>query len=96
MSDSINTNVRDFGIKLVIVDNGFAYIGRTVLEGGYYIISSAANVRKAGTTRGFGQIAFDGPTKETELDRCPPVLVPAGRVCHLMEVAEDKWTKVLA
>lgn len=83
------------GIKIVIVDNGFIYIGEVVQDGGYYVITRCANVRKSGTERGLGQIAFDGPTKETVLDYSPNVLVPVARVCHFMEVAEDKWKKHL-
>ena len=89
------SEVKSLGIKIAVVDNGFIYIGEVLVDGVYYIITRCANVRKSGTERGLGQIAFDGPTKETTLDHSPNVLVPVGRMCHLMDVAEDKWEKHL-
>lgn len=84
-----------FGLNLVVVDNGFVYVGNVVLEEGYYIVVNCANVQKAGTERGFGQIAFDGPTSSTVLDYSPHILVPANRVCHLMKCVDDKWKKYI-
>lgn len=88
---SIIHTTQNMGVKIVIVDNGFIYIGEVISDDGYYIITRCANVRKSGTERGLGQIAFEGPTKDTVLDHSPNVVVPKGRVCHFMEVAEDKW-----
>ena len=88
-------NTKNLGIKIAVADNGFIYIGDVVVDDVYYIITRCANVRKSGTERGLGQIAFDGPTKETVLDYSPNVLVPIGRMCHLMDVAEDKWNNHL-
>jgi hypothetical protein len=84
---------REFGLQLAVCDNGFVYVGNVHHEDGYYVITNCANVRKAGTERGFGQIAFDGPTNETALDYCPHVLVPEGRMCHLMKCVDEKWVK---
>lgn len=86
---------KSLGIKIAVVDNGFIYVGEVLVDDVYYIITRCANVRKSGTERGLGQIAFDGPTTDTVLDYSPHVLVPVGRMCHLMEVAEDKWVSHL-
>ena len=83
--------MREFGLQVVIVDNGFVYVGMVAFEEGYYLVTVASNVRKAGTSKGFGQIAFEGPNRDTVLDACPPVLVPAGRLCHLMECSGEGW-----
>ena len=80
-----------FGLNLVVVDNGFVYVGNVIYDDGYYIVVNCANVQKAGTERGFGQIAFDGPTNNTVLDYSPHILVPANRVCHLMKCVDEKW-----
>lgn len=69
---------------LVVLTQGFVYAGRPEIDGDYIRITSAKNVRRSGTTRGFGQLAFDGPTKETQLDPCPDVLVPLHALVHLM------------
>lgn len=84
-------------VFICVVDNGFVYVGRATrqnIEGAeFWVIVNGYNVRKSGTTAGFGQLAFEGPLKETILDKCPPVLVPVNRMCHLIECAEEKWTK---
>lgn len=85
----------EFGLNLVVVDNGFVYVGNTVYQEGYYIVTDCANVQKAGTERGFGQIAFDGPTNSTVLDRSPHILIPANRVCHLMKCVDEKWSQYM-
>ena len=82
----------ELGIKIAIIDNGFAYVGRVTEEDHYYIIIGCSNIRKTGTTKGFGQLAFGGPNKETLLDPCPPVMVPKGRLCHFIDCA-DLWKK---
>jgi hypothetical protein len=86
--------MREFGIQLAVVDNGFVYVGEVLLDGDYYVISRCKNVRRSGTTKGFGQLAFEGPLKETALDPCPPVMVPAARMCHLIECADVWKTKL--
>ncbi len=84
--------MENFGIKIAIVDNGFVYIGNVLKDGDYYVIQNGFNVRRSGTERGFGQLAFEGPQKESQLDPVPPVLVPANRLCHLIDCA-DVWKK---
>lgn len=85
---------------ICVVDNGFVYVGRVkreTIEGGeFYVILNGYNVRRSGTDKGFGQLAFSGPLKETTLDPAPPVLVPVGRMCHLIECTEEKWAKTVA
>jgi hypothetical protein len=83
---------KELGIHLAVVDNGFVYVGRVVEEEHYYVVIQGYNVRKAGTSRGFGQLAFEGPMKESALDPCPPIMVPKGRLCHFIECA-DVWKK---
>ena len=82
-------------VQLCVIDNGFVYVGRAsiqTIEGKeFLVILNGFNVRKAGTTKGFGQLAFSGPIKDSALDPCPPVLVPYNRVCHFIECVEEKW-----
>jgi hypothetical protein len=80
-------------VYLCIIDNGFVYVGRLKQEDSFYIILNGYNVRKSGTTKGFGQLAFSGPLKESVLDLVPPVLVPVSRMCHFIECSEEKWSK---
>lgn len=84
-------NTTNFGIQLAVVDNGFVYVGEVFFDGDYYVISCCKNVRNSGTTKGFGQLAFEGPQAQTCLDPCPPVTVPAARLCHLIQCNADVW-----
>ena len=84
--------MKDLGIKLAVVDNGFVYVGRIVEDEHYFVVMNGFNVRKAGTTKGFGQLAFEGPQKESALDPVPSVMVPKGRLCHFIDCA-DVWAK---
>lgn len=84
--------MKDMGIKLAVVDNGFVYVGRIIDDEHYFAVMGGFNVRVAGTTKGFGELAFKGPLKETMLDPVPTVLVPKNRLCHFIECA-DPWNK---
>ena len=53
--------MQDLGNQLAVVDNGFVYVGHILRDGDYYVITKGFNVRKAGTTKGFGQLAIEGP-----------------------------------
>lgn len=83
---------KELGIHVAIIDNGFAYLGRVIEEENYYVIIQGVNVRRSGTDRGFGQLAIEGPQKESALDPCPPIMVPKNRLCHFIECAEV-WKK---
>jgi hypothetical protein len=83
--------MQNLGFQFAIVDNGFVYVGNIIRDGEYYAITSCHNVRKAGTTKGFGQLAIEGPLKETALDKCPTVLVPVNRLCHFIACNADAW-----
>lgn len=91
---TLDNGMLDFGAQLVVVDNGFVYVGNVLKDGPYYVIQNCFNVREAGTSKGFGQLAFEGPLKGTSLDPCPTVLVPEGRVCHFI-ACEPVWAKTL-
>ena len=86
--------MQDLGNQLAVVDNGFVYVGHILRDGDYYVVTKGFNVRKAGTTKGFGQLAIEGPLKETALDPVPNVLVPVNRLCHFIECG-NPWAKVL-
>jgi hypothetical protein len=54
--------------QILIITNGFVFIGNVKdVDGGVYV-TDLHNIRRFGTTRGVGQIALSGPTKDTVLD----------------------------
>lgn len=90
---NLENGMKELGFMIAVVDNGFVYVGNVIHDHEYYVITNAHNVRKAGTDRGFGQLAFEGPRPETALDPCPHIMVPVGRLCHFIECADEPWAK---
>lgn len=83
--------MRDFGLQIAVVDNGFVYIGYIHLEDGFFVIKNGYNVRRQGTTAGYGQLAMNGPTKDSGLDEVPLTLVPYSRLVHFIQCNPEKW-----
>ena len=78
------------GKTIVIVDAGWVFLADSVTEEQVYgmpvIRMVGANVIRAwGTTAGLGEIALNGPTKDTVLDFAGQVDVPHGKVLGLIE-----------
>ena len=55
-------------IRIVILQRGFVFVGRFSQIGTTCTLSDGFNVRRWGTTKGLGEIAEGGPTKDTVLD----------------------------
>lgn len=79
-------------IRIVILQRSWAMVGRFERYASDCKLHDASVIRRWGTTNGLGQIAKDGPTDETILDKCN------GEVCfdYLTVVAtiqcdENKW-----
>lgn len=81
-----------FGLQLVVMDNGFVYMGDTIFDGVYHIIMNAVNMKEASTNAGFGKLAYQGMQSGVDLNPCPPVAVFPNRTCHMMRLA-DVWEK---
>ena len=58
-------------IKIVILPRGWVAIGHFRQEGTQCFLDKAATIRRWGTTKGLGQLAQEGPLKDTILDKCP-------------------------
>jgi hypothetical protein len=86
--------VTDTGnLKILNLPYGNNIVGRIALDDDKYIVSSAAVIRRWGTTRGLGEIANNGPTSETILDDCPNLTIHKTAVIYLMDCEEDKWDR---
>jgi len=87
------TSIRDLGKQIVVTDNGFFFVGNCTLTGDMLTISKAYNIRILGTTKGMGELSA-GPTKETLIDWCGTILVPAGRVIFYLKTVQSDllWT----
>jgi hypothetical protein len=60
----------DSPIKIVILQRGWIMVGRFICKGSECKLSSASVIRSWGTTKGLGEIAENGPTGTTKLDKC--------------------------
>lgn len=64
--------------QIIVVDQGWVLMGDTDWVDGaeQLTVKDAQVIRVWGTTRGLGEIALNGPTKDTILDPCGEAIVP--------------------
>ena len=82
----------DSDIKIVILQRGWIMVGEFSRKGSDCTLSNASVIRTWGTTKGLGEIAENGPTSTTKLDKCYGVV----QFDYLTVVAtiscnESKW-----
>jgi hypothetical protein len=80
--------VKDYGYSIVVLSHGFVYAGDVTLVGEELVIGRPLNIRQWGTTKGLGQLAVEGPQKDTVLDRCGNIYAPKLALIHIMSVAD--------
>ena len=78
-------------IKIVILQRGWVMVGRYSQDGSKCRLDNAAVIRKWGTTKGLGEIADGGPTKNTVLDKIPPVEFHELTVIATIQCRAEKW-----
>lgn len=62
---------------ILVLTQGFVFVGELdESEAGFMVLHKAKNVRVWGTTEGLGQLAVEGPTKDTKADPCGTVRAP--------------------
>jgi hypothetical protein len=79
------------GFAVVVLDRGFVYVGNVECDSEWCVISNVRNVRRYGTTNGLGELALNGPTKETVLDDAGTIRVPMHSLNHIIDSEELKW-----
>lgn len=83
-------------VKIVILQRGWVMVGRFQRDGDNCMLRDAAVVRVWGTTKGLPEIANDGPTGKTVLDRCDgPVEFHILTVVAMIGCREHKWASRL-
>ena len=83
------------GLKIVVLDKGFVYIGIVSTDDKWVVIEKAHNIRRWGTTNGLGQLALHGPTVDTRLDTVGTVKAPFHALQHLIDVEVNAWKSKL-
>lgn len=84
----------EHGLKIVVLDKGFVYIGHVVTDGEWVHISNAYNIRRWGTTKGLGELV-NGPTSETVLDAAGNIKAPFHALQQLIAVKAEAWASAL-
>ncbi len=78
-------------IRIVVLQRGWAFVGRYSHDKQEVTISQARVIRRWGTTKGLGEIAEDGPTQKTILDPAGTVSSHELGVVFTMSCNQDKW-----
>ena len=83
-------------IRIVILQRGWVVVGRFSQVGSNCKLTNANIIRTWGTTKGLGEIAMNGPTSKTVLDRSPEINFHELTVIAMINCVESAWnTKLL-
>lgn len=86
----------DGPIKIAILQRGWVMVGRFERTGSDCKLHNAHVIRIWGTKRGLGEIAGNGPTKDTVLDKCYGVVeFDYLTIVALISVEESKWANII-
>lgn len=81
--------------RIVILDRGWVVVGWVGISGDDVTIEKASVIRVWGTTKGIGEIASGGPTKDTILDPAGVCRAHKGSVVMYVDCNEATWREVL-
>lgn len=90
--DKSNGIAEAFGMKMLILDKGFVYLGKLTISADYkwVYIEDCWSVRYWGTTRGLGQLR-KGPTSKTVVDPVGRIQLPYSTLLQIIDVDATKW-----
>ena len=78
-------------LVIAILDRGWVFVARMSATPSEIKLTNAACIRYWGTTNGIGQLALEGPQRETKLDEAGTVTVPRTAIIALLDAVEMKW-----
>jgi hypothetical protein len=84
----------DGDVKIIVLPHGWVMVGVLKFTGErdeWCRLSQCANIRRWGTSMGLGEIAINGPTGSTVLDKSPPVSVMASSIIKIIDCVADRW-----
>ena len=83
-------------IRIVILQRGWVMVGNFERNGSDCKLHNASVIRKWGTSKGLGEIASDGPTSSTVLDKTNGLVeFDYLTVIATLSCEESKWQKKL-
>lgn len=74
--------------RIYALQAAWVLIGEVTEKNGTVVLNNASVIRYWGTTKGLGQIALEGPTKDTVLDPCGTVRFHQGAVLFSIDCAK--------
>lgn len=90
---SPSSPTEDGGIRIVILQRGWVYVGEWNRRGDECWLDNAKCIRSWGTTNGLGEIAEGGPTSSTKLEPTPTVRFHRLCVVASIDCNSSKWNK---
>ncbi len=82
-------------IKIAILQRGWVMVGRFERDGNDCALRDAAVIRVWGTTNGLGELARNGKTSKTVLDKCGTVRFDYLTIVALIDCDGSKWKNEL-
>ncbi len=93
---SVQTKEYDGQGKIVVLQRGWVMVGKLERNGSECKLHGASVIRNWGTTKGLGEIAGNGPTSSTKLDKCNGLVeFDYLTVVASISINEDKWKSYL-
>lgn len=83
-------------IKIAILQRGWVFVGEFDKDGNDCKITNALNIRRWGTTKGLGELAENGKTDSTVLDKAGTVQFDYLTVVALISCNQEIWKKILS
>jgi len=83
-------------IRIVVLQRGWVAVGRFSENTERCILKNANIIRVWGTTKGLGEIAVNGPTSKTVLDKCPDIRFHELTVVMTIDCVESVWNTKLS
>jgi len=82
-------------IQIVVLQRGWVAIGRFTQIKEQCHLTNAFIIRTWGTSKGLGELAAEGQTSNTKLDKCADLHFHELTIVLRMDVDESKWNAVI-
>lgn len=79
------------GFAIIVADRGYVYVGKVRMDDSFALMDEASNIRYWGTERGLGQLALEGPTDKTKLDKVGSLRIPVRAIISVIDTEVSKW-----
>jgi hypothetical protein len=78
-------------VQIAVIDGGWVMVGNCEAGAKTVTLTNAHVIRVWGTTKGLGEIALNGPTKATVLDKIGVAFIERAQVRFLIACDDSKW-----